>query len=566
MPKNNLLIKIYLCVAALSVYGFYKWSQIPENQKSGIFNTKISSVESAKESEVVYLKDGDEYTLTAEYVVKEIGNRQVRMLAYNGSIPGPFFHIDQGAQITIHFTNKTDIETTIHSHGLRLNYLFDGTPDLSQKPIQPGETFSYQLKFPDAGAYWYHPHIREDYAQELGLYGNYIVTPKEYELPEVNREESLILDDLLIEDGQLVTFFKDKTNFALMGRFGNIMLVNGSSEHTLEVNQGDTLRLFITNSANARPFDISLPGARLKLVGSDGSPYEKEAFIENLIISPSERYIVDVLFDQTGEYELLHSSHDRAMGEREYILSKITVKNENTAKDFLKNFNTLHVYKKVSEEMSNLKQFIGKKPDRTLSLTLDPGKVNLGQGMQSMPCHKMPDGNWMGECDDAKKEAWLKGLSTAEEIMGGEKIHWEDHTYALNKTLTNEDIIWKLVDKNTGKFNHAIDDWQFKVGELVKIRLFNDPMSAHPMQHPFHMHGQRFAVLATNGVENENKVWKDTTLVQVGDTVDIIVEMSNPGIWMAHCHIAEHMHSGMMFSFAVGQEHWKKVTTEHQTH
>jgi FtsP/CotA-like multicopper oxidase with cupredoxin domain len=86
----------------------------------------------------------------------------------------------------------------------------------------------------------------------------------------------------------------------------------------------------------------------------------------------------------------------------------------------------------------------------------------------------------------------------------------------------------------------------------VKIRLVNEMDSDHPMPHPFQIHGAgRFLVLARNGVVETNLVWKDTVLVLTGETVDILLEISNPGRWMAHCHIAEHHESGMMFSFNV---------------
>ena len=100
---------------------------------------------------------------------------------------------------------------------------------------------------------------------------------------------------------------------------------------------------------------------------------------------------------------------------------------------------------------------------------------------------------------------------------------------------------------------------------MVKVRLFNDPLSVHPMQHPFHMHGQRMVIIAINGIASNNLVWKDTVLVQVGDTVDVVVEMSNPGLWMSHCHIAEHLSAGMMFHFIVGEEFWSHIPamTEH---
>ena len=71
------------------------------------------------------------------------------------------------------------------------------------------------------------------------------------------------------------------------------------------------------------------------------------------------------------------------------------------------------------------------------------------------------------------------------------------------------------------------------------------------MQHPFHVHGQRFLVLSRDGVPNENLVWKDTVLIMTGETVDLLLEMTNPGRWMAHCHIAEHLEGGMMLSYEV---------------
>src|SRR3989344_2602467 len=116
---------------------------------------------------------------SSEIVKKNIAGREVKMLAYNGSIPGPVLKVQKGAEVTINFTNKTDVDTTIHSHGVRLDSQYDGVPDVSQKPIHPGESFTYKVRFPDEGIFWYHPHIREDYAQELGLYGNYLVVPNQ---------------------------------------------------------------------------------------------------------------------------------------------------------------------------------------------------------------------------------------------------------------------------------------------------------------------------------------------------------------------------------------------------
>jgi FtsP/CotA-like multicopper oxidase with cupredoxin domain len=121
----------------------------------------------------------------------------------------------------------------------------------------------------------------------------------------------------------------------------------------------------------------------------------------------------------------------------------------------------------------------------------------------------------------------------------------------VNRITTPANMRWKLVDRSTGGENHAID-WHFNVGDQVKIRLVNEMDSDHPMHHPFHIHGAgRFLVMSRNDTVEPNLVWKDTVLVRTGETVDILLDVTNPGLWMAHCHIAEHHESGMMFSFTV---------------
>ena len=203
----------YLLVAiALTIFvgGFFIWRQNKVNINSsgkGTFSTSLSGVDTAKAQETVTLKNGDIYNLTASIIKKTINSQEMKMLAYNGSIPGPLIKVPQGAEITLKFTNNTDVDSTIHSHGVRVENKFDGVPDVTQDPVKPGQSFTYKLKFPDTGIYWYHPHIREDYAQELGLYGNFLVTPNTADYwAEVDREETLFLDDILIENGTVGSF------------------------------------------------------------------------------------------------------------------------------------------------------------------------------------------------------------------------------------------------------------------------------------------------------------------------------------------------------------------------
>ena len=133
----------------------------------------------------------------------------------------------------------------------------------------------------------------------------------------------------------------------------------------------------------------------------------------------------------------------------------------------------------------------------------------------------------------------------------GDGIEWEDDMVEINKLTTTENMHWRFEDRSTGAATTVID-WRFTEGDRVKIRLVNEMDSDHPMHHPFHLHGAgRFLVLARNRAPEPNLVWKDTVLVRTGQIVDILFDVTNPGLWMAHCHIAEHMQSGMMFSFTV---------------
>jgi FtsP/CotA-like multicopper oxidase with cupredoxin domain len=130
-------------------------------------------------------------------------------------------------------------------------------------------------------------------------------------------------------------------------------------------------------------------------------------------------------------------------------------------------------------------------------------------------------------------------------------IEWEDDMVEVNRMTNPTNMRWKLIDRQTGKEGAAID-WRFRVGDPVKIRLVNEMDSDHPMHHPFHIHGAgRFLVLSRDGVAEGNLAWKDTVLVRTGETVDLLLEVTHPGVWMAHCHIAEHHESGMMLTFRV---------------
>lgn len=503
-------------------------------KQTGEFSLDVAEAKAAEPSQIVELKNGDKFDLTASVVKKEINGKEVKMLGYNGSIPGPTIKIPKGSEVTINFENEADVATTIHPHGVRVENKFDGVPDVTQPVVNPGETFTYKLRFPDEGVYWYHPHFREDYAQELGLYGNFLVMPTDtsYYSP-VNEELNLFLDDILVDGlGQIVPFSKEVANRTLMGRFGNVMFTNGETNYQTNIDVGEVVRFYLTNAASARTFNVSIPNAKIKKVGSDNGKYEKEEFVDEVLLSPSERSIIEVLFDKPGTYTLAHKTPQKS-----YALGVINVSDKQTGSSYENQFNTLRTNQDVLALTDPLRNQFSRPVDKKLTLTLDMmGNTLGGQSMGGQ--HMMMGGGMMGNREMSMTDGTVQ------------KIEWEDDMGEMNVMSNSKMMKWKLVDAAANKSNMDIN-WRFNKGEKIKISLFNDPKSQHPMQHPIHVHGQKFLVLSTNGVENTNLVFKDTVLVQTGDTAEILVEMENPGDWMIHCHIPEHLEGGMMTQFKV---------------
>jgi FtsP/CotA-like multicopper oxidase with cupredoxin domain len=309
-------------------------------------------------------------------VAKRLGDVTVRMLAYNGSIPGPTLKVRQGSEIIVHGENQGDLDTTVQWHGLRLENRYDGVPHETQAPIPVGGEFTYRIQFPDAGLYWYHPHIREDYTQELGLYGNILVVPSEPDYwPPVNREVVLTLDDLLLEEGRIAPFSPTETSYTAMGRFGNVFLIGGEPDLRLSFNADEVVRLGLTDTANTRVFNLAVPGARMKLVGGDSGRYEREEFVSEVLLAPSERALVDVLFDSEGELTLEHR-----IPERTYRLAVITVSEERAAPSLANEFEVLRTAPELVAERQQLDRWLAAPPDKILALVAEMDDLGTPPG------------------------------------------------------------------------------------------------------------------------------------------------------------------------------------------
>lgn len=472
----------------------------------------------AKSSDAITIKDGDTVAIEAGLVRRTINGKTLIMYAFNGQAPGPLLRAHQGATFYVKFHNAIDRPATIHWHGVRLNSAFDGI----QPPVAAGGTFLYQVHCPDAGIFWYHDHVREDIGQPMGLYGNIDVEPATSSV--TTRRAFVILSDILVDGDSLIAFGDSAPNFALMGRFGNVILVNGEPRWHFDARPGEVVRFLLTNASSARTYNLSFGDAPMKLVASDQGPYQLEMPVQSVVIAPGERYVVDVKFPGAGKVTLVNAVQeiDHFLGEFHAnvdTLGVVTVAGSAVAADTT--FTTLHKDAAMHESIERVRSQFDRPPDEEVVLTT---------AIQDLP---IPVMQFMS-VDTLFRPA----------------LEWTDGMADMNWVSTGREVRWVIRDARTKAENMGIH-WQFARGSLVKLRIYNDPRSLHPMDHPIHLHGQRFLVVARDSEPNPYLVWKDTAIIPVGSTVDLLVDMSNPGTWMMHCHIAEHIESGMMAAFTV---------------
>jgi len=427
-------------------------------------------------------------------------------------------------------------------------------PGVTQDPVRPGESFRYQVRFPDPGIYRYHPPHRADVAQELGLAGNMLVDPLDAGYYNaVEHEEVVLLDDLLLAEDDVVPFGEESANYMLMGRFGNVFLANGEPEYGLDVEAGDVVRFHFTNVSNTRTFNLSFrptddpdaPPLPIKVIASDVSRFEREAMVESVVLAPAERYVVEVLFPRGGAWALTNRvqgiNHRQGLFLQETaVMGRVAVSGsaEGTAASVAEDspgaeaaathadarahdFSTLRTHGDVVADIDRYRPFFDAPPDHELVLTLEADSLPMA-------------------IEQSMNLDWVYF----------NPVEWTGTMPVMNWATSGAEVSWLLRDPATGAENTDIA-WRFRVGDVVKIRITNDRAAFHAMQHPLHIHGQRFLVVEQNGVPNGNMVWKDTVLLPTGSTTDILLELSNPGRWMVHCHIAEHLESGMKFVFDV---------------
>lgn len=417
-----------------------------------------------------------------------------KVWSFGGTVPGPVLRYRQGEQLKVRVENQLSQDTSVHWHGVRLPNNMDGVPNLTQKPIIPKGEFDYTFNLPDAGTYWYHPHIHSAEQLGRGLYGALIVD--EREPIKVDRDIVWMLDDWRLKrDRQVSLDFENFHDMSHAGRIGNTITINGRIPDTFYVRSGERIRLRLINAANARIFGLRFGEMKPTIIALDGHPVSPHRSQSDLIVlGPGMR--VDLIIDFADKPGSRFSIEDRYYPRSPYKLIDL-VYDESPLRDHVPDWSMELPPNPLAE------------PDLANAVRHD---IVFQGGMMGMMVERQ-----MGVTQGAGS-----GMGSMMGMMHSGKI-WQINGISAQGPMTKP-----LLTLDRGK--------------TYVLAMTN--MTAFP--HPIHLHGHTFRVISRNGMPTQYREWQDTVLMETRDRVEIAFVADNPGNWMFHCHILEHQAAGMM--------------------
>ena len=416
------------------------------------------------------------------------GGPETAVWGYNGAVPGPEIRLRQGDVVRVLVENGLPQPTTVHWHGLRIPHAMDGVPDLTQPPIEPGQQFRYEFEAPDAGTFWYHPHVRSSEQQERGLYGVLIV--EEPEPPAVDRDVTWVIDDWRLTEAAAVSEpFDHMHDLSHAGRLGNVATLNGRDSSTFPVRAGERLRLRIVNTANARIFALRFEAHSPLVIALDGQPAEPHAPPGNLLVVPPAGR-VDVILDMAGEPGGRYPVMDEYFPRQAFQFLELAYGDAAPVRE--------------------------SPPDDAVRLS--PNPIPEPQVTEAQRHDVVLAGGAMG----GMRSAILNGRS--QDIR---ELAQQGKVWAMNGTVADGHVMAPL--------------FSCQLGRTQVLAIRNDTAFPHPM----HLHGHSFRLLSRNGRPVEGTPWLDTVLLEADDRVEVAFVADNPGDWLFHCHVLEHMQAGM---------------------
>ncbi|MGI3212761.1 multicopper oxidase family protein [Roseovarius tibetensis] len=426
-------------------------------------------------------------TLTAREATAQLapeGYPATSIWGYEGRAPGPAIRVLQGERVRRRLVNDLPEPTSVHWHGIRIDNAMDGVSGLTQEAVAPGQAFDYDFVAPDAGTYWYHAHNRSWVQVARGLHGPLIV--EEADPPEVDHEETLVLDDWLLdpETALIDDSFDQPMAMSHGGRIGNLITTNGRFDLSIPVARHMRLRLRIINASNARIFPLQLGGLRGWAVALDGMPLAVPEPLEDvLVLAPAQR--ADLIVDVTAEAG--ETAHLVRIGDDDRPASQVAFPVSGTATQ----------------------------SPRAAPAVLPP---NTGDGLGSLadarPLRLVMSGGAMGRMDSA--------------LLGGERLGF--------RALAAQGRFWAFNDMAEMTQVPLAD---LSIGEPVRLEIVNETVFPHAM----HLHGMHFREIRDGRTVGP---MRDTLLLAAQETREIGFVADNPGDWLFHCHMLSHAESGMM--------------------
>lgn len=537
------------------------------------------------------LLSGNRFDLGIAPLPVNITGRSRIATAVNGSVPAPILKFREGDTVTVNVTNKLDVPTSIHWHGILLPNAMDGVPGLTYRGIMPGETFIYRFPVQQSGTYWYHSHSGGQ--EQTGLYGPLILEPREKEPYAYDREYVVMLSDWTDEDPMTVianlkeqsdyynyrrrtlgTFIADakRDDFgpALKDRLDwgamrmsptDIMDVSGAT-YTFLVNghppaanwtamfrPGERLRLRFINASSMTTYDVRIPGLELSIVQADGSDV-MPVTVDEFRIGVAETYDVIVTPREDISYTIFAQAEDRSGYARATLASHLGM----TAP--IPSFDPRPMRTMADMGMGTMTGMnMG-----GMDMKAMPGMDMSGAmgGMQTT--QNIPTSNASGvdpatlrgnpEVDNIAMapQSRLSEASAGLDGNGRRNLTYAKlaaFTSAPNAVPPTRAIEFHLTG-NMERFLWGFDGKTFseappvlvKLGERVRFVLINDTM----MEHPIHLHGYLFAL--ENG-QGGRLPLKHTVNVKPGERLSFVFTADVPGRWAFHCHLLYHMETGM---------------------